>query len=62
MLVAMDVSKSFMDSQATCVLFSQWKGQEADPFPQRVFSKVALSGAPTTVLREPPYTRHSPRL
>ena len=30
MRVAMDISKSFTNSRATCVLFSQWKGQEGD--------------------------------
>lgn len=54
MQVAMDVSKSFTDSQATCVLFSQRKGQEGDLLLQHVFSKVALSDAPTTVLSKPP--------
>lgn len=53
MQVAMDISKSFTDSQATCVLFSQRKGQEGDLLLQHMFSKVALSDASTTVLREP---------
>ena len=28
--VATDISKWFTNSRATCVLFSQWKGQEGD--------------------------------
>ena len=37
MLVAMDFSKSFLDSQATCVFFPPWTGQEAVLLLQHVF-------------------------
>ena len=33
MQAAMDVSKSFTDSQATCVLFSQWERPGRRPAP-----------------------------
>lgn len=53
MQVATDVPKWFTSSWDTCVLFSQQKGQEGDLLLQHVFSKVALSDASGTALREP---------